>query len=70
VVLGALAVADNPPQVPVQLRSKLVGRVGAPAQPFGGIKPDLDALGEVHFLLGGEQGDLADLLQIRPHRIG
>jgi len=29
----------------------------------------LDALGNLHFLSSGEQGNLAHLLQIHPHRI-
>jgi hypothetical protein len=36
-------------------------------QPLGGIQPGLDAPGQLHLLLGGQQGDLADLLQIHPN---
>src|SRR5437588_9657922 len=68
-VLRALSVADDPPQIPAQLYGELVGDISGPAQPLSGIKPCLDALGEFHLLFGVEQGDLADLLEIRPHRI-
>jgi hypothetical protein len=53
-VLRALPVADDPPQIPAQLRAELVGDIFGPAQPLGGIKPCLDALGEFHLLFGVE----------------
>jgi hypothetical protein len=68
-VFGALAVADNPGQIPAQLRAELFGRVRGAVHPLGGIEPGLDALGELHLVLGVEQRDLADLLEIRPDRI-
>jgi hypothetical protein len=36
---------------------------------MGGIQPRLDALGQVNFLLGGQQGDLADLVEIGANRL-
>jgi hypothetical protein len=65
-VLGALAVADDPTQVPAQLRGQLLGVVG-PAYPLGGVETGLDARGELDLLLCVEQGDLADLLEIFPY---
>jgi hypothetical protein len=61
----ALTVADNPAQVPAQLRGKLFGDVLRPAHPLSGVKPGFDARGDLHLLLGIEQGNLADLLEIR-----
>jgi hypothetical protein len=70
VVFGALAVSHDPAQIPAQLRGQLVRGVVGPAQPLGGKQSRLDALGQVHLLFGGEQGHLADLLEIRADRIG
>ncbi len=42
-----------------------LSRVLGATQPFGGVKPGLDALGELDFFLSGEQGNPADLLEIR-----
>ena len=76
VVLRALAVADDPQQVAAQLRGQLVGLLAGeagvlhPAQPLGRVEPGLDPLGQVDLLLGVEQGDLADLFQVRPDRVG
>ena len=39
-------------------------------QPLGGVEPALDPLGQVDLLLGVEQRDLADLLEVRPDRVG
>src|SRR5438270_3553916 len=68
-VLGALAVADDPAQIPAQLRRELVGDVRGPAHLLSGVKPGFDAFGQLHLLLGVEQGNLADLLEIRPYRV-
>jgi hypothetical protein len=65
-VRGAVSAADDRTQIPTQLRGELVGDVLGPAHSLGGIEPGLDALGELRLLLGVEQGDLADLLEIRP----
>jgi hypothetical protein len=48
----------------------VLSRVLGVAQPLRGIQPGLDALGEFHFLLGVEQGDFADLLEIGADRVG
>src|SRR2546421_153482 len=53
-VFGALAVADDPGQIPAQLRAELFGRVLGAAYPLGGTEPGLDALGELHLVLGVE----------------
>src|SRR5947209_8499062 len=68
-VFGAFAVADDPGQIPAQLWAELPGRVRGGAYPLGGIEPGLDALGELHLLLGVKQRDLADLLEIHADRI-
>jgi hypothetical protein len=39
------------------------------AQPLGGKHSRLDALGQLDFLLGAQQGDLADLVQIEADRV-
>lgn len=36
---------------------------------LGGLIAGSDALGQLHFLVGGKQLDLADLLQVHPHGI-
>ena len=40
------------------------------AQPLGGVEAGLDPLGEVDLLLGVEQRDLADLLEVGADRVG
>ncbi len=57
----ALTIVGNglPLPCPVQLGDRL-----------GRLSPDLDSLGQRHFLIGGEQRDLADLLEIHPNRVG
>ena len=70
VVFGAFAVADDPAQVPAQLRGELFGVVLYPVHPLGGVKAGLDLRGEPYLVLGVEQRDLADLLEIRPHGVG
>jgi hypothetical protein len=69
-VFGALAVTDDPAQIAAQLWGEFVGRVLGSAHPLGGVEPRLDALGELHLFLRVEQSDLADLLEIRPDRVG
>src|SRR6185437_12252208 len=68
-VFGAFAVADDPGQIPALLRAELLSRVLGAVHPLGGIEPSLNALGELHLLLGVQQRDLADLLEIRAYRI-
>ena len=52
--LRPLAVADDPAQVPVQLRRESLGRIFGCAYSFGGIESGLDALAQIHLLFGGE----------------
>src|SRR5581483_9986325 len=68
-LFGALAVTGDPGQIPAQLRAELLGKLRGAAYPLGGIKPGLDALGQLHLLLRVEQRDLADLLEIYAYRI-
>jgi hypothetical protein len=70
VLFGALAVADDPIQILVQLQGELVGRVLGTTQPLSGVEPGLDTLGDLNFLLGVEQGDFADLLEVGVYRVG
>ena len=70
VVLGALAVADDPLEVAPHLRRDLLARVDRPAQPLGGVEAGLDPLGELDLLLRVEQRHLADLLEVRADRVG
>jgi hypothetical protein len=53
-VFGTLAIAGDPTQFPAQLGRKLPGCLLRSAEQFGGVQSDLDALGQVHLLLGGE----------------
>ena len=69
-LFGALAVVDDPIQIPVQLQGELVGRVLGTAQPLSGVEPRLDVLGDLNFLLRGEPGDFADLLEVGAYRAG
>ena len=71
VVLGALAVARRSSAG----RAAAAGRASRSpssrgAQPLGGVEPGLDPLGELDLLLGVEQRDLADLLEVGPDRVG
>ena len=50
----------------VELLLALLGR----AQPLGGVEAGLDPLGELDLLLGVEQRDLADLLEVGADRVG
>src|SRR5690606_33740393 len=66
VVLGAAAVLGDDLQLALQLGRQLVG-VG---QLVLGEQARLDALGEFDLLLGVEQRDLADLLEVVLDRVG
>ena len=68
-VLGPLAVAHDPAQVTCQLRGDLLAVIHHPADPLGRVEPGLDAFGELHLLLGVEQRDLADLLEVGAYRV-
>ncbi len=64
------------PSRPIQRRSRsivalevLLAVVAGP-QPLGRVQPGLDPLGQLDLLLGVEQGNLADLLKVRPDRVG
>src|SRR3954447_6942245 len=70
VVLGPLAVADDPVEVAAHLRGELLALLLDLAQPLGGVEPGLDPLGEVDLLLRVEQRDLADLLEVGADRVG
>jgi hypothetical protein len=70
VLFGALAVVDDPIQIPVQLQEELVGRVLGTAQPLSGVEPRLDVLGDLNFLPRVEPGDFADLLEVDAYRVG
>jgi hypothetical protein len=70
VVLGALAVADDPVEVAAHLRGELLALLLDLAQPLGAVEAGLDALGEVDLLLGVEQRDLADLLEVGADGVG
>src|SRR3954463_10438039 len=70
VVLGPLAVADDPVEVAAHLRGELLALLLDLAQPLGGVEPGLDPLGEVDLLLRVEQRHLADLLEVGADRVG
>ena len=66
VVLGAAAVLGDDLQLALELRGELVGV----RQLVLGEQAGLDALGELDLLLGVEQRDLADLLEVVLDRVG
>jgi hypothetical protein len=66
VVLGLLAVLGDPPELTLELHVDLLAGV----QLLLGEQAGLDALGELDLLLGVEQGDLADLLEVVLDRVG
>ena len=70
VVLGPLAVAHDPAQVAAHLRRHLLAGLDRPAQPLGRVEAGLDPLGELDLLLGVEQRDLADLLEVGADGVG
>ena len=71
VVLGALAVADDPVAGRgASAADELLAGLLDLAQPLGGVEAGLDPLGEVDLLLGVEQRDLADLLEVGADRVG
>src|SRR3954469_12693006 len=70
VVLGALAVADDPVEVAPHLRRDLLALLLDLAQPLRAVETGLDPLGEVDLLLGVEQRDLADLLEVGADGVG
>ena len=64
--LALLAVLGDPPQLALELRVDL----GAGVELLLGEEAGLDPLGELDLLLGVEQGDLADLLEVVLDRVG
>ena len=66
-LLGELAVGCHGLQR--RLRSRRTAALRLVLEPLGGVQPGLDALGERHLLLGGEQRDLADLLEVHADRV-
>lgn len=67
---GLLALADNPAQIPAPQRGQVLDGLLGPTQQLSGIQPGLDALGQLHLLLGAEQRDPADPPEIDADRIG
>ena len=62
-------------EIQSQVAAHVAGRASrspssASAQPLGGVEAGLDPLGELDLLLGVEQRDLADLLEVGPDRVG
>ena len=49
-----------------------IGAVGGlqALEPAGAVDPGLDPAGELNLCLAREEGDLADLLEVGPHRVG
>ena len=68
VVLGPVAVAADPRHV-AALRGSFSPTLGDLAQ-LRGVEAGLDPLRQFDFLLGVEQRDLADLLEVRAHGVG
>ena len=66
VVLGVLAVLGDPPQLALELHVHLAAGV----ELLLGEEAGLDPLGELDLLLGVEEGDLADLLEVVLDRVG
>ena len=66
VVLGPLAVLGHPVQLATQLGRQVVALLG---QAVLGVKTGLDALGELDLLLGVQQRDLTDLLEVVLDRV-
>ena len=66
VVLRVLAVLGDPPQLTLELGVDLLPGV----QLLLGEEPGLDPLGELDLLLGVEERDLADLLEVVLDRVG
>ena len=64
------------PSREIQRRSRCMSRVElllalvGGTQPLRGVEPGLDPLGQLDLLLGVEQRDLADLLEVGPDRVG
>jgi hypothetical protein len=70
VVLGAQPVGGEPVVVLAGLLGELeLADIGQP-QLLGGEQAGLDALGELDLLLGVEQRDSADLLEVGPDQVG
>ena len=69
VVLRAVAVAADPEVVAALRGGELLARLGELGHLLRAVQAGLDALGELDFFLGVEQRDLADLLQVRAHRV-
>ena len=67
VLLGPAAVGGQRLQVAALGRGQLGGRV---AEQVVGVETGLDALGQLDLLLGVEQGDLADLVEVDPDQVG
>ena len=65
VILGPAAILGDPLQIPADPIPDPLPTV----ESLLGEQPRLDALRQIHFLLGIEQGDLADLLEVVLHRI-
>ena len=66
VVLGPTTVDDDP----VELLTDLLGDATALGELLLGEQAGLDALGQLDLLTGGEQRDLADLLEVVLDRVG
>ena len=57
-------------QVALHVADELLLALVGGAQPLGGVEPGLDPLGQLDLLLGVEQRDLADLLEVGADRVG
>ena len=66
VILGPASVGRDPLQIQAHALVELLAGV----QEFLGEQAGLDALGELDLLLGVEEGDLADLLEVVLDRVG
>ena len=67
VLLGPAAVGRQRLQVPALGRGELLAGVG---EQVVGVEAGLDPLGQLDLLLGVEQGDLADLVEVDPDQVG
>ena len=76
VVLGLPAVTGDGPQIALESRGELRFLVASCEgllhllHAVGGVEAGLDPLGQGDFLLGVEQGDLTDLLEVGADRVG
>ena len=66
-VFRPIAVTTDPRHIATLLHRQLLTALGDLGHLLRGVQPRLDALGQFHFFLGVEEGDLADLLEVGAH---